>query len=71
MNNEQLRAALGGGWETVVENSVEKVVPIMTVYTLAGNGTTASPYLIASTEDWNKFAANVCHKPCGQPRREL
>ena len=59
MNNEPLRAALGGGWETVTENSVEKVVPIMVVYSLEGSGTNGSPYLIASTEDWNKFAANV------------
>lgn len=59
MNNEQLRAALGGGWETVTENSVEKVVPIMTVYTLTGEGSEGSPFLIASTDDWNHFAANV------------
>ena len=59
MNNNQLLAALGGGWETVTENNVQKVVPIMTLYTLTGSGTTESPYLIANANDWNNFAANV------------
>ena len=59
MNNEQLLAALGSGWETVTENNATKVLPIMTVHPLNGNGSTASPYLISSTDDWNDFASNV------------
>lgn len=59
MNNEQLLAALGGGWETVTENDVEKVVPVMALHSLTGYGTEASPYQISSTDDWNNFAANV------------
>ena len=56
--NEPLLAALGLGWETVVENETEKVVPIMSVYPLSGDGTEDSPYLITSTEDWNHLASN-------------
>ena len=59
MNNEQLLAALGGGWETVSESNVEKVVPIMAVHPLTGDGSTDSPYEIASVDDWNNFACNV------------
>ena len=59
MNNDQLLAALGGGWETITENNVEKVVPIMALHSLTGGGTESSPFLIASAEDWNNFAANV------------
>ena len=59
MNNEQLLAALGGGWETVTENDVEKVVPIMALHSLSGEGSDTLPYLISSTEDWNNFAANI------------
>ena len=59
MNNNQLLAALGGGWETVTENNVTKVLPIMAVHPLNGEGTAASPYLISSTDDWNNFSANV------------
>ena len=57
-NNEQLLAALGLGWETIVENETEKVVPIMSVYPFSGDGTENSPYLITSTEDWNHLASN-------------
>ena len=56
--NEPLLAALGLGWETIVENEIEKVVPIMSVYPLSGDGTEESPYLITSTEDWNHLASN-------------
>ena len=59
MNNEQLLSVLGGGWETVSESNVEKVVPIRVVHPLTGDGTESSPFLIASAEDWNNFAANV------------
>ena len=58
-DNEQLRFNLGHGWEIVTEISVAKVVPIMKKYTLSGDGTEASPYLITSTDDWNGLAGNV------------
>ena len=59
IDNEQLRFNLGHGWEIVTENSVAKVVPIMKKYSLSGEGTEASPYLITSTDDWNGLAGNV------------
>ena len=59
IDNEQLRFNLGHGWEIVTENSVDKVVPIMKKYSLSGEGTEASPYLITSTDDWNGLAGNV------------
>ena len=57
-SNAKLLESLGLGWETVMENEVEKVVPIMTVYPLSGDGTENSPYLITSTDDWNHLASN-------------
>ena len=66
-DNEQLRFNLGHGWEIVTETEidgtdttyVEKVVPIMSKYSLSGDGTAASPYLINSVDDWNGLASNV------------
>ena len=55
MNNNDLKAALGDAWQV----SGGKVLPLMEVKTLTGGGTTDSPYLIASTTDWNNFAYNV------------
>ena len=61
MTNEQLLAALGGAWQI----SGGKVVPIIQVQTLTGSGTAGSPYLIASTADWDKLSFNVteCNEP--------
>lgn len=59
IDNEQLRFNLGHGWEIVTENSIDKVVPIMKKYSLSGEGTEASPYLITSTDDWNGLAGNI------------
>ena len=61
MTNEQLLAALGSGWQI----SGGKVVPIIQVQTLTGSGTAGSPYLIASTADWDKLSFNVteCNEP--------
>ncbi len=53
--NDVLVDSLGNGWE--INNG--KVVPIMTLYPLTGEGTEASPYLIDSTADWNNFANHV------------
>ena len=58
-DNEQLRFNLGHGWEIVTEISVAKVVPIMKKYSLSGEGTECSPYLITSTDDWNGLAGNI------------
>ena len=55
MNNNDLKAALGDAWQV----SGGKVVPIMQLKALTGGGTAGSPYLIASTTDWNNFAYNV------------
>ena len=55
MNNEELRDALGSGWE-IKDN---KVVPIIAIHPLTGEGSAESPYLISSTDDWNDFACNV------------
>ena len=56
MDNETLRMKLGEAWE----NIGGQVLPIVNPYSLtAGNGTQASPYLIASVDDWNKLATNV------------
>lgn len=57
MSNSVLLNNLGSGWKT----SGDKVVPVMEAYTFSGNGTEASPYLITSTDDWNKLATNVNH----------
>ncbi|MCR4848040.1 MAG: T9SS type A sorting domain-containing protein, partial [Bacteroidales bacterium] len=57
--DEQLRFNLGHGWEIVTEVDVAKVVPIMKKYSLSGEGTEASPYLITSTDDWNGLAGNI------------
>ena len=61
MSNADLKAALGGMWEI----SGGKVVPIMQAQALIGSGTAGSPYLIASTDDWNKLAFNVSY--CEEP----
>lgn len=53
--NGQLQTALGGAWEIVGG----KVVPVTTLQPLTGNGSADSPYLIASTTDWNNMAFNV------------
>ena len=55
MSNADLKAALGDAWQV----SGGKVMPIMQLKALTGGGTTDSPYLIASTTDWNDFAYNV------------
>ena len=55
MNNDELLAALGSGWE--IRNN--EVVPVMNAYTLSGNGTEQSPYLIETANDWNHLASNV------------
>ena len=57
-SNATLLDALGLGWETIMENEVEKVVPIMAVYPFSGDGTEDVPFLITSTEDWNHLASN-------------
>ena len=57
--NANLRAALGDGWEIVTEDGVEKVVPAMVPRELNGEGTEASPYLIATAEDWDALSINV------------
>ena len=57
--DEQLRFNLGHGWEIVTEVGIAKVVPIMKKYSLSGEGTEASPYLITSTDDWNGLAGNI------------
>lgn len=54
-SNSQLLTALGAGW-TISNN---KVVPATTLQPLTGNGTYASPYLIASANDWNTLLFNV------------
>ncbi|MBO7084229.1 MAG: T9SS type A sorting domain-containing protein, partial [Bacteroidales bacterium] len=59
IDDEQLRFNLGHGWEIVTEVDVAKVVPIMKKYSLSGEGTEASPYLITSTDDWNGLAGNI------------
>ena len=55
MNNDALRAALGSYWEI----SGDKVVPIMSAFTLSGNGFANDPYTIASATDWDKLTLNV------------
>ena len=57
--NSALRAALGDGWEIVMEGGVEKVVPVMSFRELNGEGTEESPYLIATTDDWEALSINV------------
>ena len=61
MTNEQLLAALGGAWQI----SEGKVIPRMHAQSLTGSGTAGSPYLIASTADWDKLSFNVteCNEP--------
>ena len=54
MSNEALQEALGIGWEI----SGGKVVPIISLRALTGDGTELSPYLIASASDWNTLATN-------------
>ena len=55
MSNEALQEALGIGWEI----SGGKVVPIISLRALTGEGTQASPYLIGSATDWDNLAVNV------------
>ncbi len=56
MNNEALRMRLGDAWE----NIGGQVLPIVNLHSFTkGNGTEASPYVIASIDDWNKLASNV------------
>ena len=59
LSNTELRTALGDGWEIVVENGVEKVLPATTQRALNGEGTVDSPYLIASADDWEDLSINV------------
>ena len=56
-SNSRLLTALGSGWHEVGG----KVVPDMSIdyYSLTGDGTVASPYLIASANDWNGLARNI------------
>lgn len=58
-SNEYLRMVLGDGWEVFAENGVEKVLPIIGPRTLTGQGSVASPYLIANALDWHALATNV------------
>ena len=57
MTNAELIAALGNGWEEVDG----KVVPKnMDYYTFtAGDGSSETPYHIASSTDWNHLASNI------------
>ena len=55
MDNETLRMKLGEAWEVYAG----RVLPIMTPRTLTGEGTEASPYLIATFDDWHRLATNV------------
>ena len=55
MSNKALQEALGIGWEI----SGGKVVPIISLRALTGEGTQASPYLIGSATDWDNLAVNV------------
>ena len=53
----QLCSSLGYGWQ-VDEGQVQ---PIITRQTLAlGDGSAENPYQIATAEDWDKLALNVC-----------
>ena len=51
-----LQALLGAGWQV---DGYGNVVPIMQSRALTGNGTEASPYQIASANDWNDLVYNV------------
>ena len=53
--NDVLLACLGDGWQI----SSSEVVPIMGIYSFDGEGTQASPYIIASADDWNGLVTNV------------
>lgn len=55
MSIEELQEALGIGWEI----SGGKVVPIISLRALTGEGTELSPYLIGSATDWDNLAVNV------------
>ena len=55
MDNETLRMKLGEEWEVYAS----RVLPIMTPRSLTGEGTDASPYLIATFDDWHRLATNV------------
>ena len=55
MSNEELQEALGIGWEI----SGGKVVPIISLRALTGEGTELSPYMIGSATDWDNLAVNV------------
>ncbi len=55
MDNETLRMKLGEAWEVYAG----RVLPIMTPRFLTGEGTEASPYIIATFDDWHRLATNV------------
>lgn len=55
MSNDELADALGSGWN-IFDDEVQ---PVMGLYTFDGNGTQASPYVIASAADWNGLSTNV------------
>ena len=57
MSNDALLAALGKYWQI----SGGKVIPLTQALTLTGDGTEGSPYLIATTADWEKLAFNVTY----------
>ncbi len=55
MDNETLRMKLGEAWEVYAG----RVLPIMTPRFLTGEGTEASPYIIATFDDWHRLATNI------------
>ena len=55
MDNETLRMKLGEAWEVYAGREL----PIMTPRSLSGEGTEASPYIIATFDDWHRLATNV------------
>lgn len=54
-SSERLLEGLGDGWHII--NG--EVVPIIGLYYFDGEGTQVSPYVIASTGDWDGLASNV------------
>ena len=54
-NTTQLRDSLGDAWEIIGS----EVLPVMGLYGFDGEGTQGSPYVIASTGDWDRLASNV------------
>ncbi len=55
-SNWRLSAELGDGWTF---DSYTQIMPVMTEYSLEGEGTEGKPYLIANADDWAYLARMV------------